>query len=162
MVFLSFIYLCFYSFILICIHCLNHFSPLVLPPPSPPTPLTSRQNLFCSLLQLCWREDISNNKKDIEFLLVWDKDSYKERFLTLLPSKSVLQPKLIHLYLTSSLLPGHLPIVTSDILRLLYWLLNSGHIKHFQVLGFLLFPIPPVCVLHLACVPCPIILLHLF
>jgi hypothetical protein len=24
---------------------------------------------------LCWREDLSNNKKDIAFLLVWDKDS---------------------------------------------------------------------------------------
>jgi hypothetical protein len=35
-----------------------------------PHHLTSRQNLFCPLLQFCWREDISNNKKDIAFLLV--------------------------------------------------------------------------------------------
>jgi hypothetical protein len=96
------------------------------------------------------------------FLLLWDKDSYTERFLGLLTCTCVLQPELIHLYQTSSLLPGHLPIVTSVILRLLYFLLYSAHIKHFQVLGFLPFPIPPVCVLPLACDPCPIILLHLF
>jgi hypothetical protein len=95
-------------------------------------------------------------------LLVWDKYSYTERFLALLPCTCVLQPELIHLYQTSSLLPGHLPILTAVILRLLYYLLYSGHIKHFQVLGFLPFPIPPVCVLSLVCDSCSIILLHLF
>jgi hypothetical protein len=89
-------------------------------PPSTPYPLTLRQNLFCPLPQFCWREDISNNKKDKAFLLIWDKESYKERFLALLPCPCVLQPKLIHLYLTSSLLPGHRPIVNSVILRLSY------------------------------------------
>jgi hypothetical protein len=44
----------------------------------------------------------------------------RHRFLALLPCTSVLQPKLIHLYLTSLLLPGHLPIWTSIALRLLY------------------------------------------
>jgi hypothetical protein len=73
-------------------------------------------------------------------LLAWDKDSYTERVLALLPCICVLQPKLIHLYQTSSLLPGHLLIVASVSLRLLYSLLYSGHIKHFQVLGFLPFP----------------------
>jgi hypothetical protein len=48
--------------------------PFPLPPPSPPTPLALRQNLFCPLLQFCWRD----NKKDMEFLLAWDKDSYTE------------------------------------------------------------------------------------
>jgi hypothetical protein len=47
---------------------------------------------------------------------------------------------LVHLYLTSSLLPGPLPIVASDSLRLLYSLLYSKHINHIQVLGFLPFP----------------------
>jgi hypothetical protein len=37
---------------------------------SSPMPLTSRQNLFCPFLQFCWREDISNNKKDKAFLLI--------------------------------------------------------------------------------------------
>jgi hypothetical protein len=41
---------------------------------------------------------------------------------------------------TSSLLPGHLPIVASANLKLLYLLLYSGHINHIQVLGFLPFP----------------------
>jgi hypothetical protein len=91
-----------------------------LPTALPPTSLTSSQNLFCPLLQFCWREDISNNKKDMVFLLVWDKGRYKERFLALLPCTSVLQPELILLYLTSSLLPGHLLILTSVVLRLLY------------------------------------------
>jgi hypothetical protein len=43
---------------------------------------------------------------------------------------------LIHLYQTSSLLPGSLPTVASASLRLLYTLLNSKHINHIQVLGF--------------------------
>jgi hypothetical protein len=30
-------------------------------------------------------------------LLVWDKDSYTERFLALLPCTSVLQPELVQL-----------------------------------------------------------------
>jgi hypothetical protein len=70
-------------------------------------------------------------------LLAWDKDRYTERFLALFPYTCVLQPKLIHLYQTSSLLPSHLPIVASTSLRLLYSLLYSVHIKHFQVLDFL-------------------------
>jgi hypothetical protein len=92
----------------------------------------------------------SDNKKDIAFLLAWNKDSYTERFLALLPCTCVLQPELTHLYQTSALLPGHLPIVVSVILRLLYLLLYNGHIKHFQVLGFLPFPIPPIRILPLA------------
>jgi hypothetical protein len=68
------------------------------PPPSLPHPLASRQNLFCPLLQFCWRENIRVNKKDIAFLLVWDKDSYTERFLALLPCTCVLQTELVHLY----------------------------------------------------------------
>jgi hypothetical protein len=66
------------------------------------------------------REVISNNRKDIAFLITWYKFSYTERFLTLLPCMCVLQPKLVHLYLTPSLLPSHLLIVTSVSLRLLY------------------------------------------
>jgi hypothetical protein len=77
----------------------------------------------------------------------------------LLPCRCIV---LVHLYQTSSLLPGHLPIVASVILRLLYSLPYSGHIKYFQVLGFLTFPIPPASILPLVCDPCPIILLHLF
>jgi hypothetical protein len=37
-------------------------------------------------------------------LLVWDKDSYTERFLALLPCTCVLQPEFVCLYQTSSLL----------------------------------------------------------
>jgi hypothetical protein len=57
----------------------------------------------------------------------------------LFPCICVLQPTLIHLYLTSSLLPSLLPIVASAILRLLYSLLYSEHINHIQVFGFLPF-----------------------
>jgi hypothetical protein len=96
------------------------------------------------------------------FLLVWDKDSYTERFLVLLLCTCVLQPTLVHLYQTSSLLLSLLPIVASATLRLLYLLLYSEHINHIQVLGSFPFPIPPMCVLPLVCDPCPIILLHLF
>jgi hypothetical protein len=65
----------------------------------------------------------------------------------------VWQPELIHLYQISSLLPGHLPIVTSVSLRLLYLLLYSGHIKHFQVLGFLPFPYSSRTCSHLSMWP---------
>jgi hypothetical protein len=80
-------------------------------------------------------------------LLVWDKDSYTKRVLALLPCTCVLQANLIHLYKTSLLLPDQLPIVTSVVLRFLYYLFSIEHIKHFQILGFLPVPIPPVCVL---------------
>jgi hypothetical protein len=43
-------------------------------------------------------------------LLVWDKDSYTGRSLWLFPCIYVLQPKLIHVYQSSSLLLSHLPI----------------------------------------------------
>jgi hypothetical protein len=104
----------FFLFIYSYVHMLfGHFSPLPptpfsTPSLSPPPLLASRQNLFCPLLQLCWRQDISNNKKDIAFLPVWHQDSYTERFLALLLCTCVLQPRLIHLYETSSPLPGPL------------------------------------------------------
>jgi hypothetical protein len=75
-----FIFWFIYSFIHMWIHCLGHLSPYpdLHPLSLPPTSLTYRNNVFCPLLQFCWREDISNIKKDIVFLLVWDKDSYIE------------------------------------------------------------------------------------
>jgi hypothetical protein len=99
---------CFLLFIhlFICAYIVWAISPLC---PLPlPFHLASKQNL-----EFCWREDVTNNKKDTAFLLVSDKDSYTDRFLALLPCTCVLQPKLVHLYQTSSLLPGHLRIVTS-------------------------------------------------
>jgi hypothetical protein len=86
--------------------------------PLPHTPLLLSRT--CSALFSNFVEDISNNEKNKAFFSSWDKDSYTERFLALLLCTSVLQPKWIHLYLTSSPLPGHLPILTSVALRLLY------------------------------------------
>jgi hypothetical protein len=67
-----YIYICLfiYSFIHICMHSLGHFSTQDTHLPSPCLPLASRQNLFFPFLQFFWREDISDNKKDIAFLLV--------------------------------------------------------------------------------------------
>jgi hypothetical protein len=155
------LFLFFYSFTHMYIHCLEHFSHLPLSCITPPLPLPSRQKLFCPFLQFCWREDISNNKKDKAIFASWDKDSYTEKFLALLPCTSVLQPELIHLNPTSSLLPSHLPKLTFIILRLLYLLLCSADIKHVQVLGFLPIPIPHICAVPLECDPCPKTLLHL-
>jgi hypothetical protein len=72
-------------------------------------------------------------------LLVWDKNSYTERLLALLPCTCVLQTTFVHLYQTSSVFSGPLPIVASFSLRLLYPLPYSEHINHIQVLGFLSF-----------------------
>jgi hypothetical protein len=107
-----------YSFIHMCVQSLGHLSPLPLPS-LPPTLLTSRQNLFCPLLQFCWREDINDNKKDMAFLLAWDKDSYIE-IPCIAFMHMCITTQMVHLYQTSSLFPGPLPIVTSVILRLLY------------------------------------------
>jgi hypothetical protein len=120
------------TFTYMCIHCLGH---LFFPPQR------SGHNLFCPLvLRFCWRENIRDNKKDIVFLLVWDKDSYPNRFLALLRCPCTLQPTLVVLYLKSSLLPSLLSMEASASLRLLYSLLYSKHINHFQVLAFLPFP----------------------
>jgi hypothetical protein len=82
-------------------------------PYSSPPPLLLGRN--CSALFSNFVEDISNNKT--KRFASWGKDSYTERFLALLPCKSILQPELIHLYLTFSLVPDHLPILTSVALR---------------------------------------------
>jgi hypothetical protein len=124
------IFLIIFTFTYKCVHYLSH-SPL---------PHISRKNLFCPLiLQLCWRENIRNNKKNIMFLLAGDKDSYAERFLMLLPCICMLIVILVHLYQTSSLLPNPLPILASASLRLLYLLLCSEHTNYIEVLGSLSF-----------------------
>jgi hypothetical protein len=74
----------------------------------------------------------------------------------------VLQPKLVHLYQTSSLFPSPLPIVALASFRLLYSLLYSEHINHIQVFVFLPLPYPSCVQFPLVCDLCPIILLHLF
>jgi hypothetical protein len=93
--------------------------------------------LFSSFVE----EKTCDKKTNIAFLLVWDGDSYTGRFLVLLPCICLLQPRLVHLYQTSLLLPSPLSIVASTSLRLLYLFTYSE-----QVFGFLPFPYPsPVC-----------------
>jgi hypothetical protein len=65
------------------------------------------------------------------------------------PCICVLQPKLVYLYQTSSLLRSPFPIVASASLRLLYSFLYSEHINHIHVFGFLPFP-------YLSCVQSPL------
>jgi hypothetical protein len=58
----------------------------------------------------------------------------------LLPYTSVLQPELIHPYQTSSLLPGHLPIVTSVVFKVtILATLQWAHQTHSSF-GFPTFP----------------------
>jgi hypothetical protein len=85
----------------------------------------------------------------ILFLLLWDKDSYTEIFLALLPCTCVLQPTLVHFYQTSLLLLDPLSKVSSANLRLLYLLLNREHINHIKILGILSFP-------YFSCACCPL------
>jgi fucose 4-O-acetylase-like acetyltransferase len=98
--------------------------------------------LFICALPLCRRKNINDNKKNVAFLLVWDKVMYIERFLVFFPCICVLQPTLVHLYQSSSLFPRPLPIAASASLRLPYLLLYSKRINHIQVFGFLPFPYP--------------------
>jgi hypothetical protein len=124
------------------IHCLGHLS--LCPPPSSP---------FCPTLHVTpsfpSSENIKDNKKDIVFLLVWDKDSYTERFLVLLPCTCVLEPTLFNLYQTSSLLLGHLLIVASVSLRFarLQWAHQSHSSFRFPSLSLFL-----PCTFFLYCV----------
>jgi hypothetical protein len=99
------------------------------------------QNLFCPLvLRFCRWKNIKDNKKNMVLLLVWDKDTYIGWFLVLFPHICVLEPKLVNLCHTSSLLPSPLPVVVLARLRLLYSLFYSEHINYIQVFGFLLLP----------------------
>jgi hypothetical protein len=99
---------------------------------SPQPRLASRQSLFCPFLQFCWREDIS-------VFASWDKDSYTERFLALLPWTNVLQPKLIHLYLTFSPVLDPLPILTPVTLGFCIAPLQWGH-QTLSCFGFPTYP----------------------
>jgi hypothetical protein len=119
-----------------------------------PTP-TSWQNLFSPLIfRFCWIENMKDKKKNMAFLLIWNKDNYTKRFLELLPRTFVLQPVLGHLYQTSSLLPGPLPIVASVSLRLIYSLLYREDYKPYSSFRFpslslfLLCTVSPQCVIH--------------
>jgi hypothetical protein len=73
-------------------------------------------------------------------LLVWDKDSYTERLLALLPCYFCIETHIgssLPDLFTSSYSPSPSGLCS---LRLLYSLLYSGHISHIQVLGFLPSP----------------------
>jgi hypothetical protein len=120
--FIYFYYSCFFFIhLFICAYIVWAISlPYPLPPPSPlhPPHLQAEPVLPSSPILLNSRHKQYKERHSI--FASWVKDSYTERFLAFLPCTCVLQPKLIHLYQTSSLLPSHLPIVTSVILRLLY------------------------------------------
>jgi hypothetical protein len=79
-------YFIIFTFIYMCIHYLGH----------PPPPLSGRT---CSTLSFSdfVEEKTWDYKKNIVFLLVWEKTNYTERFLALLPCTCVLQPTLVHL-----------------------------------------------------------------
>jgi hypothetical protein len=130
--------------------------------PAPSSPRLSGQNLFCPLvLWFCWRENIADNKKDTAFLLVWDKDSYTERFLVLLPCTCVLKPTLIHLYQTPSRLPCPLPIIGLCQFKITLSAHQGAH-QPLSSFGFPTFPYSSCVCSPLVCGPCPIILLQFF
>jgi hypothetical protein len=124
---------CFFSFFIFfyCFYIYLNVYILYVPPPG--------QNLLCSLLWLCWSGNIRGNKKDIALLRLWDKYSYSEKFLALIPCTCYCKPcwfistRPLHYFLVP------FPIVFSTSLRLLYSLLNREHINHIEVLGFLFF-----------------------
>jgi hypothetical protein len=116
----------FFTFTLIYTHYLCTSTPALLP------------GRTCSIL--LFSNFVAEIIRNIVFLLVSDKDSYTERFLQLLLCLCILQPILVYLYQTSSLLPSPLPTVAPASLRLLYSPLYSEHINHIQVLRFLPFP----------------------
>jgi hypothetical protein len=83
-----------------CIHCVGNLLPSSCPPS------TSRQNLFCLLFSNFVEEKTYEIIRKTVFLLVGTKNCLTERCLVLLPCTCVLQPTLVRLYQTSSLLPS--------------------------------------------------------
>jgi hypothetical protein len=61
-----------------CIHCLGHLSPHLLPPPFPPHPPRFQAEPVLPSSPILLKRRHSNNKKGIGFSLVWDMDSYAE------------------------------------------------------------------------------------
>jgi hypothetical protein len=61
----------------------------------------------------------------------------------LFPGIYVLQPQLVHLYQSFSLLPSLLPMVALASLRFLYLFLYSEHIHIFKLSVSFPYPIPP-------------------
>jgi hypothetical protein len=68
-----------YSFTYVCINCLGHLYPPFSEPSLFPPPPSLLGKTCSSLFSNFVGEDISDNKKDIAFLLVLDTDSYTER-----------------------------------------------------------------------------------
>jgi hypothetical protein len=126
-----------FAFTYMCIHYLHHIHPPTLFPttsPLPPVPTTPGKNLFQRLvLQFCRRTNIKAKKRNMAFLLVWDKDSYPGSFLILFPCIYVLQPQLVHLFWSSLLLPSPFPMVAPARLGFLYSFLYRKLISHIQV-----------------------------
>jgi hypothetical protein len=77
-----------------------------LPPVSTPTPHPAEPVLL--VLRFCRRQNIKGKKRNMVFLLVWDKVSYTKSFLVLFPCIYILQLQLIHLLLSFSLPPNSL------------------------------------------------------
>jgi hypothetical protein len=101
-----------------------HVYTLFVPPPLfPPVPL------FCSeawgvVLQFCRRKNIKDNKKNMVFLLVWDKDSYTE-IPSIASMLMCVTTQTGSFYQSSSLLPSPLPIAAWFCLEVqwIYWLI---------------------------------------
>jgi hypothetical protein len=66
------------------------------------------------------RMNIKDEKGNVELLLVQDKDSYTGSFLVLMPCMYVLQPQLVPLFQSFSLLPSPLLMVAPASLRFLW------------------------------------------
>jgi hypothetical protein len=141
-----------------CIQCLGHFSSL---PPHSPLPLSTRQKLFCPCLYFCWRESISNNRKEQGFLLVEIRIAIQEVdshcfivhvcYLLGYSSRTNL--------FSSSWSPSPIGLSCFKVYALVS--LRGGQQMLSSFLGVLPILIPPLCVLDLSCDQSPITLLCL-
>jgi hypothetical protein len=142
-------------------HTLGHFSTLdpsfsYAPPPSVP-------GKSCSTLITNFVEKLhKHNKEDKAFLLLElripiQRESYYWFHVPMCYNPCWFNSN----SMTFTLVPDPLLIITSVILRFLYYFLWSGDIKCFHVLGFLPILISPMWALPLSCDPSPITLLHL-
>jgi hypothetical protein len=114
-----------------CIHCVGNLLPSSCPPS------TSRQNLFCLLFSNFVEEKTYEIIRKTVFLLVGTKNCLTERCLVLLPCTCVLQPTLVRLYQTSSLLPSVLCQFKITIFTHLQWV-HQPH-SRFRFPSFSLF-----------------------
>jgi hypothetical protein len=89
-----------YMYIICTVFILLPLSSLPPPPTGVKLPSLWEETVLPPVLWFYRRKNIKDKKRNMTFLLVWNKDSYTGSFLVLFQCIYVLQPQLVHLLFT--------------------------------------------------------------